>query len=91
MILQGGLTQNKSQPLINLLFTLSGGGLTLAQLMEQSGQDGNAAKGISEEDKEEMRRQLEEQIRREMQENEKQAVMMSADAGNQWNNEVRVT
>ncbi|XP_063722151.1 kinesin-like protein KIF28 [Symsagittifera roscoffensis] len=67
---------------------LEGGGLTLAQLMEQSGQDENAAKGISEEDKEEMRRQLEEQIRREMQENEKQAVMMSADAGNQWNNEL---
>ncbi|XP_075250028.1 kinesin-like protein KIF28 isoform X4 [Convolutriloba macropyga] len=65
---------------------LEGGGMTLAQLMEQSGQDQSQIKGISDEEKEAMRRELEEQIRREMLENEQMASRM--DSGSQWDNEL---
>ena len=62
--------------------------MTLAQLMEQSGQDQSQIKGISDEEKEAMRRELEEQIRREMLENEQMASRM--DSGSQWDNEVSI-
>ena len=60
--------------------------MSLAQLMEQSGQDQGQIQGISEEEKERMRAELEEQIRREMMENEQMASRM--DSGNQWDSEV---